>query len=444
MGATGVGERTDGGVGRLPGAVLAEIFSMLPFDERRHVIPRVCKHWDAVSRSSPQVWRSCTLNGRDLVKGGPTKVDWRHVLSWFVDRSTGVELLQIWRVDFRATHMPALLPMLLALLCKSLESVHLGLCHFGCDAWDGLLCLRGLKQLKIQLSRSLPSWKPVARLSSLKNLEILDVGFNTWPKGNESRIAGEPMVIDFPQRLIELRLASWGCVSAVLPPDAFENWGDVELIDLSGTELQSLPPSASTLTSLCTLSINSDRILESFTMLTSLKTVAIERPTSVELLSGMTWIESLCLHCMKACEVELQGLSGLFALTSLLLGSCGLRSVPDVVAGLSTLKELSLWGNSISSLPRGQYLTALKMLHLTKNDFVEMPDVLAEATELVRLDMRDNNFLKISDRAVDLVLGMRQLEALTWGGDDMVWSQGSARNMIRLAEEKSDRLSILM
>ncbi|CAD7701239.1 unnamed protein product [Ostreobium quekettii] len=428
----------------LPDAVLADVFSRLPFDERRQVVPCVCKRWNALSCNEHSIWRTCFLSGRELSRCGSSKVDWRQVVNWFVRRSRAVEALHIFKVDFRTAQMPALLPMLMALLCHSLKFVKLTMCQFSCGALDGLLCLCWLRQLRVQLTRSLPTWEPVGQLSCLQSLEVLDVGFSTWPKEKESRLETGSMLVNFPQRLTELRLTSWGCVSAVVPPDAFHCWGHLELIDLSGTEVQMVPESGAHLSSLGTLSINNEQILPSFTMLTSLRTVAIENPTSVAMLATMTWLESLCLHCMEATDVELQGLSGLSALASLLLGCCELHSVPEPVVGLSTLTELSLWGNSISTLPPGCYLSSLTSLDLTKNDFTAVPGVLAHSTGLVRLDLSENGLLQLGDDAVDLLLGLSCLESLSLGGNSMAWSQESARSLVRLAQEKSNRLAILM
>jgi hypothetical protein len=86
------------------------------------------------------------------------------------------------------------------------------------------------------------------------------------------------------------------------------------------------------------------------------------------------------------------------------LGGLMLKSLPDSIGNLVSLKELHLSSNRITCLPENiGDLKLLKKLHLNKNRLVSLPESLGNLKSLTELDLSDNQVASLPDSLGNLI-----------------------------------------
>ena len=114
-------------------------------------------------------------------------------------------------------------------------------------------------------------------------------------------------------------------------------------------------------------------------------------------MSRLSRLTALVLQCNRP---EALNLSPLTALQTLCISAQLLNQVPPGVARLSRLTALDLSWNRLQALPTGPYLSSLRRLSLSHNEFVRVPAVLAAATALEAIDLTGCAQLRNTDRSV--------------------------------------------
>ncbi|CAD7696817.1 unnamed protein product [Ostreobium quekettii] len=404
------------GVEAIPDAVLADIFELLPFEERRDTVPLVCKWWSRLTVSEPHIWKHCRWDGQERREDDDNSgemsgtIDWPRVVEWFIARAEGVQTLQVSNFEFRFSPEVPTFSVLLALLCPSLRELRLVRCKMGRDSWMGLLCLQGLRRLDLLLNDRLMSWRSISHLSRLTNLDALHIEYVNRTFEYESDIPG-PITVPFAQKLTTLRLKNFGDLKAIVPSWCFEKWRGMEMLDLCGTEVMSLTESISVLTNLAELHVwTQSKLPTEISRLTNLRMLSTRDTPSLGALCGMSRLRELEFNLNRAFESveDLQVMSGLAMLTSLKFKWPG-GYFPQELTGLSALRYLDLSDDSLSDLPSGPYLDNLTELDLSWNGFSQVPGVLWRASNLVRLSLAYNDELELGELAVDAILEMEDL-----------------------------------
>ncbi|CAD7697989.1 unnamed protein product [Ostreobium quekettii] len=448
--------------GCMPDAVLAKIFSLVPFGQRLLVLPLVCKNWARVMQTEPAVWRSCSLDATNWRGHHEGEMDADHVVDWFARRPAQMERLFI---DFAGFELPVL-GLLLGMMSKTLMMVRLKNGTFSIEHSLGIRCAQRLRYLSLQLKGD-AQWGAIRSLSALRQLSILEVSFVEQPRLGSANVRmssiEENNVFSFPQYFEELRLTNWGHVGLDLPEGVFCNWGDLRVLDLQHTTVPYLPEAVSKLMRLEELKVTvykgyvrSNNLLPaifvSLTALPALKSLYIGSDVCqfrfCSMIFKMTQLESLEFEGFSfiqpvSCEEEdvelvdlIEALNHLPSLTHFGLQKCRLHFCPLSFRGVCGLRSLNLARNSLSehnkAMPSGAWLSTLTAMDLSDNRLDRIPKALREATALVELDLSWNVF-EINDEDVDLILGMKHLRKLVLGGEERTWGRQSVHSLMRLA-----------
>ena len=98
-----------------------------------------------------------------------------------------------------------------------------------------------------------------------------------------------------------------------------------------------------------------------------------------------------------------EGIKDLKSLTILNLGHNKFKSVPESITDLTSLEELTLWSNDIVDIPEtiGK-LKLLKKLYLFDNSIKSLPDSIGNLKFLKILDLKQNNLNKLPDSIIKL------------------------------------------
>ena len=130
--------------------------------------------------------------------------------------------------------------------------------------------------------------------------------------------------------------------------------------------------------------------------------------------SGLTTLTDLSLIGNELSSFPVGAFSGLTALETLNLRDNELSSLPvGAFSGLTALETLNLRNNELSSLPVGAFsgLTALTNLNLTSNEFTSLPaGVFSGLTALTNLRLGSNEFTSLP---VGVFSGLTALEDLS-------------------------------
>ena len=195
-------------------------------------------------------------------------------------------------------------------------------------------------------------------------------------------------------------------------------------LDLSDNRLTSLPPEINRLTNLTSLNVSANRLMSlpseinRLTNLTSLD-VSANRLTSLPSeINGLTNLTSLNLrnNQLKGSPPEITRLTNLTNLdlsfnelkslppevtrlpnlTSLDLSSNQLTSLPAEISKLSNLTRLSLRHNQLTSFPQAvTKLTNLTYLNLSHNQLTSLPPQINRLTRLTELDLSDGQLTSL-------------------------------------------------
>ncbi|KAI3428648.1 hypothetical protein D9Q98_007471 [Chlorella vulgaris] len=185
------------------------------------------------------------------------------------------------------------------------------------------------------------------------------------------------------------------CELQGVPPAAFDV-PDLEELSLAGNQLAQLPADISRLTSLSRLQLAGNQLTalpHGTCNLTALQGLWLhgnllqELPADVGQLSALTQL-SLSGNCLSALP---EGLAGLRALQELSCAGNQLESLPASIEGLTALKKLALHGNQLRELPADMGgLTALQELSLQGNpQLASVPESLASLPALRDLSVAD-------------------------------------------------------
>ncbi|WP_169726559.1 leucine-rich repeat-containing protein kinase family protein [Piscinibacter gummiphilus] len=164
------------------------------------------------------------------------------------------------------------------------------------------------------------------------------------------------------------RLDLRGCSLAELPPEVLTLAGTLEVLDLTGNQLSSLPPALAQLTKLHTLFASNNR----FTVLPPV-------------LGQLPVLDTLGFKANRIAEVPAESLSP--SLRWLILTDNRIPAMPSTLTACPRMQKLMLAGNRLSRLPEGMdRLQRLELLRLSANRFERVGDALpGELLSLPRL-----------------------------------------------------------
>ena len=183
------------------------------------------------------------------------------------------------------------------------------------------------------------------------------------------------------------RLDLRGCGLQTLPPELLALANTLELLDLSGNELQTLPASLAGLHRLHTL-------FASDNLFTTLPAVLGRCPA----------LDTLGLRANQIAELPADALAP--TLRWLILTDNRIRALPDSLLRCTRLQKLMLAGNRLSRLPAGlPALQRLELLRLSANQFetaaAALPDDLLALPKLAWLAHAGNPFSQASEQAAE-------------------------------------------
>ena len=132
--------------------------------------------------------------------------------------------------------------------------------------------------------------------------------------------------------------------------------------------------------------------------------------------SGLTTLTNLEMERWSGVSLPDGIFDGLNALERVSLYSSGLRSIPNSVLGLTSLKSLNIGYHGITSIPAGAFdqLTQLNTLILDAaaygNTFTSLPDgVFDKLTSLTRLNLDQNKITSLPDGVFDQLTSLESL-----------------------------------
>ncbi|KAF5195166.1 disease resistance protein (TIR-NBS-LRR class) [Thalictrum thalictroides] len=203
-----------------------------------------------------------------------------------------------------------------------------------------------------------------------------------------------------------------------LPENIFDNMINVRILDLSYTQIQSLPPSMVCLVNLRLLNFRSCKCLESFQLssMGALKTIEIldlsktpikEFPDNF--FEGLQGLRFLDLSDSSKIFSLPSSLSCLINLELLSLHSCeNLSVIPSSIHGLGKLEELDMSGTKLVEIPEQffQGMHRLKILNLSSNlHLTSIPTSIYNLASLQQLNLQSCKCLrtitpKLGDRSL--------------------------------------------
>ena len=190
--------------------------------------------------------------------------------------------------------------------------------------------------------------------------------------------------------LRELKLAENGLQGAF--PSSLENLGRLEILELQGNELTSLPAEIRALTQLRTLNISENK-------LSALPTELFTSIPLVDLIASKNALSGSFFHVDDVPHLQKLQLSN-NSLTSLCQS--------DTVL-LPALKHLDISSNRLSDLPDMSTWTNLSTLLLGENNLSSLPEGFLSLQQLRNADFTGNNLNKLDER----IALMDALENLT-------------------------------
>ncbi|KAM7307714.1 protein flightless-1 [Ixodes scapularis] len=162
-----------------------------------------------------------------------------------------------------------------------------------------------------------------------------------------------------------------------IPHQLFVNLVDLVHLDLSGNQLETLPPQMRRLVSLQTLVLNDNPLghyqLRQLPALTSLQTLHMRNTQRTVVNTPVSLDTSAVLS-----DVD--------------FSQNALPRIPDVLYTLTTLRRLNLSDNCISEISPviGDVWKSIRILNLSRNKLSSLPASLCKLTTLTRLYLNDN------------------------------------------------------
>ncbi|MBF0153343.1 MAG: leucine-rich repeat domain-containing protein [Magnetococcales bacterium] len=185
----------------------------------------------------------------------------------------------------------------------------------------------------------------------------------------------------------------------------------VDLLDLSGLDLQELPAEIGRFVHIRRLFLADNRLTTlppEIAQLTSLELLDLRRNRIRHLPAQMATLSSLSYVWLGGNDLTALPpvITALTSLQRLVLRHNRLTTLPPEVGALTRLRELSLQDNRLTFLPEEiGLLKALELLFLADNALTSLPVSLRELTALQRLDLSGNQLR-------DLPVGMHRLTSL--------------------------------
>ncbi|WP_133884327.1 COR domain-containing protein [Glycomyces sp. NRRL B-16210] len=171
-------------------------------------------------------------------------------------------------------------------------------------------------------------------------------------------------------------------------------------LDLSGLDLQRLPPELATLTNLSRLYLSDNRLttlpdsIGNLTQLTRLYVEGNQLTTLPESIGNLTQLTRLYLNGNRLTSFP----DNITKLTNLDLSSNRLTTLPDSIGNLNRLNRLNLEGNQLTTLPESiGNLTQLNQLNLDNNRLTTLPESIGNLTQLTRLYVEGNQLTTLPE-----------------------------------------------
>jgi Leucine-rich repeat (LRR) protein len=163
-------------------------------------------------------------------------------------------------------------------------------------------------------------------------------------------------------------------------PDAVLQLTNLKILNLSWNQITSIPEAIGQLLNLTRLDLDGNQI-------TSI-------PEAIAQLSNLTLLD-LSQNQITSIPEAIGQLSNL---TELCLYSNQITSISEVIGQLSNLTQLSLWGNQITSIPEaiGQ-LSNLTGLYLSENQITSIPEAIGQLSNLTELSLGTNQITSIPE-----------------------------------------------
>jgi internalin A len=168
-------------------------------------------------------------------------------------------------------------------------------------------------------------------------------------------------------------------------PDAVLQLTNLKTLNLSHNQITCIPGAIGQLSNLTLVNLSSNQITQI--------------PDAIGKLSNLTW---LLVSSNQITEIP-DAIGQLSHLTLLDLGGNQITSIPDAIAQLSNLTLVNLMSNQITSIPEviGQ-LSNLTQLFLSSNQITSIPDALGQLSNLTQLYLSSNQITSIPDAIAQL------------------------------------------
>ncbi|MBD1886288.1 leucine-rich repeat domain-containing protein [Microcoleus vaginatus] len=195
-------------------------------------------------------------------------------------------------------------------------------------------------------------------------------------------------------------------------PDAVLQLTHLKILSLVKNQITSIPEALGQLSNLTKLSLGGNQITsipEALGQLSNLTKLSLGGNQITSIPEALGQLSNLTLLSLGGNQITFipEALGQLSNLTKLYLSNNQITSIPEALGQLSNLTELDLGNNQITSIPEalGQ-LSNLTELYLSYNQITSIPEAIAQLSNLTRLDLRHNQITSIPE-------AIRQLSNLT-------------------------------
>ncbi|NEQ58292.1 MAG: GTPase [Moorea sp. SIO4A1] len=209
------------------------------------------------------------------------------------------------------------------------------------------------------------------------------------------------------------------------------NLSQLEVLDLSGTQLKTVPESIGKLTNLTELNLSGNQLTtvpESIGKLTNLTKLNLSGnqltivPESIGKLTNLTEL-NLSKNQLTTVPESIGKLTNLTKLNLSFNHFNQLTIVPESIGKLTNLTELNLRTNNLKKIPESiNQLILLTQLDLSFNQLITVPESITKLSNLTKLDLRDNPLenipIEIAEKDIEAIRDyFRQLKE----GEDYIY-----------------------
>ncbi|QLE44267.1 GTPase [Nostoc sp. C052] len=242
------------------------------------------------------------------------------------------------------------------------------------------------------------------REAKKKRLKELDLS-NHLGTHNKEKLTEVPAEVFELEWLEVLNLSGNGLRTL---PETIARLPQLTFLDLSGNQLTTLPEAIASLQQLTTLDLSRNQLTElpeaiaSFQQLT---TLYLNRNQLTELPEAIASLQQLTtLHLSENQLTELpEAIASLQQLTTLYLNRNQLTELPEAIASLQKLTFLKLSENQLTELPEAiASLQKLTFLKLSENQLTELPEAITRLQQLTSLDLSGNQLTTLPEAIANL------------------------------------------